>query len=183
MRALATALRTGPMTLYNYVSGREELEELVVSAVAARVATPEPTGDWPADVRAVATALWRTVREHPAAVPLVLTRRTSSPAALAPAEALAAALARSGLDGPDLLAAFRTVMAFVMGVAQAELAGLLTRGNASQAAGRVADLAGNELPTLARLAGLGVRFADEEFARGLEFVLAGLRTAAADSIP
>ncbi|WP_229925107.1 TetR/AcrR family transcriptional regulator C-terminal domain-containing protein [Streptomyces sulfonofaciens] len=104
--------------------------------MAARVDTAEPTDDWLADVRAAATALYRAVREHPAAVPLVLTRRTSSPAALAPAEALAAALARGGLDGPDLPAAFRAVMAFVMGVAQAELAGpLAPGGDAAQASG------------------------------------------------
>lgn len=178
MRSLATALRTGPMTLYNYVSGREELEELVVDAVAARVETPEPTDDWVADVRAAATALYRAVREHPGAVPLVLTRRTSSPGALVPAEALAAALARGGLDGPDLLAAFRAVMAFVMGLAQAELAGPLAHGDApAQAAGRIAGLAGDRLPTLARLAGLGPRHSGEEFARGLDFVLDGLQMA------
>ena len=35
MRALAAALGTGPMTMYNYVSDKEGLEELVVAAVVA----------------------------------------------------------------------------------------------------------------------------------------------------
>ncbi|MFJ3824646.1 TetR/AcrR family transcriptional regulator [Streptomyces nodosus] len=179
MRSLAAALGTGPMTLYNYVAGREALEELVVDAVSARVAVPRPTGDWLADTRGIARALWSTVREHPAVVPLMLTRRTSSADSLAPAEALAAALARGGLDGPDLLAAFRTVMAFVMGVAQAELAGpLAPEESPSDAAGRIAALADGSLPTLARLASVGADFAGDEFERGLTFVLAGIAGAA-----
>ncbi|MYV57097.1 TetR/AcrR family transcriptional regulator, partial [Streptomyces sp. SID3212] len=61
MRSLAAALRTGPMTLYNYVKDREALEELVVDAVAAQVDLPEPTDDWAADTRAAAAALWHAV--------------------------------------------------------------------------------------------------------------------------
>ncbi|MFI6082043.1 TetR/AcrR family transcriptional regulator C-terminal domain-containing protein [Streptomyces sp. NPDC051217] len=182
MRSLAGALETGPMTLYNYVKGRGELEELVVGAVAARVDMPAPTDDWHADTRAAATALWRTVRAHPAAMPLVLTRRTSSPAGLAPAEGLASALARSGLDGADLLAAFRTVMAFVMGLAQAELAGpLAPEGAADAEAHRVGALTEGALPALFRLASIGAEYADEEFDRGLALVLMGIQQAVASA--
>ncbi|RKR92236.1 TetR family transcriptional regulator [Micromonospora pisi] len=175
MRSLAASLQTGPMTLYNYVDSREALEELVVDAVSALVEMPEPTDDWVADTRAVATALWRTFRAHPAAIPLVLTRRTSSRASLAPAEALAAALARGGLDGVDLFVAFRTVSAFVMGIAQAELAGRLSREeDAGSAAQRVAALAPDALPTLSKLAPVGAAFTGQEFERGLTVVLNGL---------
>lgn len=175
MRSLAASLQTGAMTLYNYVDGREALEELVVDAVSALVEIPEPTDDWVADTRAVATALWRTFRAHPAAIPLVLTRRTSSRASLAPAEALAAALARGGMDGIDLFVAFRAVSAFVMGIAQNELAGRLSREeDAGSAAQRVAALAPDALPTLSKLAPVGAAFTGQEFERGLTVVLNGL---------
>ena len=36
MRSLASALGTGPMTLYNYVKDREGIEELVVEAWLCR---------------------------------------------------------------------------------------------------------------------------------------------------
>ncbi|MBW8705748.1 Tetracycline repressor protein class E [Streptomyces sp. MBT84] len=182
MRSLAASLRTGPMTVYNYVDGRDALEELVVDAVSARVEVPEPTGDWIADTRAVATALWRAVRAHPAAIPLVLTRRTSSPASLVPAEALASALACGGLHDDDLMVAFRTVMSFVMGIAQAELAGPITRGaTRDSAAQRLGALAEDGLPTLAKLAPIGAALAGQEFDRGLEMILAGIRLTAAQS--
>src|SRR3954451_18820744 len=78
MRSLAAALGTGPMTVYNYVADKEGLEELVVAAVVADVPIPAPTDDWRHDVHAIATAMWRGVRAHPAAIPLVLTRRMAS---------------------------------------------------------------------------------------------------------
>ncbi|MEU7755849.1 TetR/AcrR family transcriptional regulator C-terminal domain-containing protein [Micromonospora sp. NPDC049171] len=147
MRSLAASPQTGPMTLYNYVESREALEELVVDAVSARVALPGPTDDWLAETRAVATALWRTYRAHPAVIPLILPRRTSSRASLVPTETLAAALARGGLKGVDLFVAFRAVSAFVTGIAQNELAGALTRekdpasaaAHRSTCAGRTTD--------------------------------------------
>ncbi|WP_327036281.1 TetR/AcrR family transcriptional regulator [Micromonospora ureilytica] len=175
MRSLAASLKTGAMTLYNYVDSREALEELVVDAVSSRVQIPEPTDDWRADTRAVATAMWRTFRAHPAVIPLILTRRTSSRASLAPAEALAAALARGGLDGVDLFVAFRAVSAFVTGIAQNELAGALSREkDPASAANRVEALARGALPTLAELAPVGAVFSGQEFERGLTLVLNGI---------
>ena len=78
MRALATALGTGPMTLYNYVADKEGLEELVVAAIVAEVLLPDPTDDWQHDVVRHRDRDVAGVRAHPAAIPLVLTRRMST---------------------------------------------------------------------------------------------------------
>src|SRR4051812_9579495 len=127
MRSLAAELGTGAMTLYNHVEHREDLEVLVVDAVMAKAKWPKAQReDWRDDVRAIATAVWRAVRAHPDVIPLVLTRRSRSPAALEVAEALLGALARSGRSGRRLLVAFRAVTAFVTGFAQVELAGPLS---------------------------------------------------------
>ena len=123
MRSLAAALDTGPMTLYNYVADKEGLEELVVAAIVAEVRLPDPTDDWQQDAYAIANAMWQGVRAHPAAIPLVLTRRMSSATGFAAADALIAALSRAGLDDRDRLAAFHAILGFVTGAAQAELAG------------------------------------------------------------
>src|SRR5688572_17445064 len=96
MRRLAAALRTGPMTLYNYVQNREALDALVVDAVMAQARYPAPTGDWREDVRANAVATWRAIRSHPHALPLVLARRGQHQTTLEPAEELLRALAASG---------------------------------------------------------------------------------------
>lgn len=182
MRSLAAALHTGPMTLYNYLDGREALEELVVDAVAAEVPPVAATSDWVADLTAAATGLWATVRLHPAVIPLVLTRRTSTSASLRPAEEIASALARSGLSGFDLLVAFRAVMGFVMGIAQAELAGPLTgyldpRHEATDLAG----IAGEAHPTLAQLSRLAGEDPRREFTEGIRALVRGLALGTSES--
>jgi AcrR family transcriptional regulator len=176
MRSLAGALGTGPMTLYNYAKDREGIEELVVEEVIARVEIPPASGDWRRDAEDVATSLWRAVRAHPAAIPLVLTRRPASAASFAPAEALIAALARAGLDGLELLAAFRSVLGFVMGAAQGELTGPL--------AARVGELASQDHPHVAALAEVSQRStAEGDFGRGLGFLLDGIEARAASASP
>jgi AcrR family transcriptional regulator len=181
MRTLAGALGTGPMTLYNYVEDRGQLEELVAEAVISDVDLPEPAQDWLADVRSVATAIWQAVRRHPNVVPLVLTRRTVSPSSYAPAERLVEALVRGGLDDVDLLAAFRAVLGLVMGSAQAELAGPLSGPNrdAEQAAvaAQIGRLAGAEHPRLAALAQTSRQSsAVADFDRALDLLLAGVQS-------
>jgi hypothetical protein len=63
--------------------------------------------------------MWRGIRAHSAAIPLVQTRRTLSATGFAAADALIAALARAGLPDRDRLAAFHAVLGFVAGAAQA----------------------------------------------------------------
>jgi AcrR family transcriptional regulator len=181
MRSLATALGTGPMTLYNYVRDRGELEELVAEAVIADVKYPAPSDDWSADVRAIAIAMWETVRRHPNAVPLVLTRRTVSASSYLVADRLIAALNRAGLPEEDVLAGFRAVLGLVMGSAQAELAGPLagTGRDSAQiaAAARIGGLAGADHPHIAALARVSQRStATADFERGLGMLLAGIES-------
>jgi AcrR family transcriptional regulator len=176
MRALATALGTGPMTVYNYVPDKEGLEELVVAAVVAEVRIPEPTANWTDDVYAVAEAMWRGIRSHPAAIPLVLTRRTSSATGFAVVDALIAALGRGGLSDPDRLAAFHAVFALVVGAAQAELAGPFTRGrDAGDAAARIGSTAGGAHPHIETLSHVAREVSvEEDFAQGLQMLLDGI---------
>jgi AcrR family transcriptional regulator len=183
MRALAAELGTGAMTLYNHVAHREELEVLVVEAVLAEAKWPRSgRADWQDDLRAVAIASWRAVRAHPHAIPLILTRRSRSPAMFELAEALLAPLARSGRSGPALLHAFRAVTAFVMGFAQAELAGPLTSqaGETPRAIiRRFRALPRDRYPRLIEIAGAAVKSrAEREFRAGLDLLIAGLATPA-----
>jgi AcrR family transcriptional regulator len=169
MRALASALGTGPMTMYNYVADKEGLEELVVDVVV-----PAPTDDWQHDVHAVATAMWRGVRAHPAAVPLVLTRRMASATGFAIADALVGALGRAGLSDRDRLSAFHAVLGLVTGAAQAELAGPLT-GGAAEAAARIGAVAAGAFPHIAALSKVAMATSvEDDFDGGLRMLLDGI---------
>jgi AcrR family transcriptional regulator len=179
MRTLAAALGTGPMTLYNHVADRADLDVLVMEAVLGEMRPPRARRtDWRAEARDVATAMWRAVRAHPHAIPLILTRRSRSPAVLDAAETLLSALARSGRSGRALLVAFRAVTAFVMGFAQAELAGPLAReaGEAPRTViGRIRALPKGRYPRLIEIASAAVSSKSErEFRAGLDALLSGL---------
>ena len=178
MRSLAAALGTGPMTVYNYVADKEGLEELVVAAVVAQVRLPDPTDEWQQDAYAIADAMWRGVRTHPAAISLVLTRRTLSATGFAAADALIAALERAGLADRDRLAAFHAVLGFVVGAAQAELAGPLTRGSdAADAAARIGSVARATYPNIEALSKVAMQTTvEEDFDRGLRMLLDGIAT-------
>lgn len=182
MRALAGALGTGAMTLYNYVGEREELDLLVVEAVIAQARWPQAGHpDWRDEVRAIATALWRAVRAHPHAIPLILTRRSRSPAVFEVTEALLHALARGGRSGHGLLVAFRAVSALIMGLAQSELAGPLARRAAEspqETIARFRALPADRFPRLIEIANAagsaGESAGETEFRASLDLLLAGL---------
>ncbi|MGC4938964.1 TetR/AcrR family transcriptional regulator [Kribbella sp. DT2] len=179
MRSLATALGTGPMTIYNYVDGRQGLEQLVTEAVMAQARwTSEPRDDWRDQVVAVAEGMWQAVRAHPHAVPLILTRRSLDLATLLPAEALLQAIALGGKSGAELLVAFRTLSGFITGFAQAELAGPLALArdeDATAATDRVAALPSEQFPRLTEIVHAAVTSNPEtEFRAGLHIILKGL---------
>jgi len=183
MRTLAARLGTGPMTLYNHVGGRADLDLLVVEAVVGKADwSHAKQADWRREVRGIATEMWRVVRAHPQVIPLILTRRSRSPAVLGVAEALVAARARSGRSGRALLVAFRAVQALVMGFAQVELAGpLSTQAGESPTAviRRVRSLPREQFPHLTQIAAAAARSrAEAEFRRGLDLLIAGLAVGA-----
>lgn len=124
MRAVATELGTGAMTLYSYVVDRASLDALVVDGVLRDLHLPErPSSDWRSDIHLIAEQAWRAVRQHPNAIPLILARRSHSPRFLDIAEALLVALSRSGLSGHALLVAFRAVTTLATAFALNELDG------------------------------------------------------------
>lgn len=180
MRALASKLEVGPMTLYNHVAHREDLEVLVVDAVLQRVVWPQRSdGDWRQAARDIAVAFWRAVRAHPQVIPLILTRRSRSAAVIEASEALLQALAGSGRTGADLLIAFRSVQALIMGFAQVELAGPLSRAageRPQQVIRRFRSLPRERYPHLIEIATAAMRSdPEQEFCASLDILLDGLQ--------
>ncbi|WP_159837755.1 TetR/AcrR family transcriptional regulator [Nocardia sp. CY41] len=182
MRSLAAALGTGAMTIYNYVDGREGLEQLVTGAVMAQARWDiEPSGGWEEQVAAIAVGTWRAVRAHPNAIPLILTRRSLDQDTLRPAEALLEALARGGMSGHRLLIAFRAVSGVIAGSAQAELAGPLAAARGDDARTATDRITRLPTPQFARLIEIAHAALDsdpeDEFRAALQIILAGLRHA------
>ena len=83
-------------------------------------------------------------------------------------------MALSGRSGTELLIAFRTVSGFVMGLAQAQLAGPLSAETDPDVA-RAEALPPERYPRLIEIAKAASKLgADREFRAGLDIVMAGL---------
>jgi len=66
MRRIAARIGSAPTSLYWYVSNKEELYELMVDAAIGLIPLPEqPSGDWRADLAAIARAARATLSDHP----------------------------------------------------------------------------------------------------------------------
>ena len=64
MRRIAQVLRAGTMSLYWHVANKEHLLDLMLDALITEVEVPEPTGDWRADLRALARNHRAMLRRH-----------------------------------------------------------------------------------------------------------------------
>ncbi len=172
MRSTAAELGLGTMSLYRYVDSREQLEDLVVDLVTAGVDPVVPArAAWSTRVTTLALRVRDAIADHPAVVPLLLTRRHRTFGSLAWGEAVLAALADGGLRGRQRTIAFRSVLAYVLGAVQAEHLGSLS-GAGTLA---IAELPPDRYPHLVDAARhAGSISAEDEFRGGLEILLRGM---------
>jgi hypothetical protein len=172
MRSVAGELGVGTMSLYRYVDGRNQLEELLVGLVLDSVDTEVPPGArWDEKVTVLVGRVWKVVGAHPAVVPLLLTRRHRSEGARRWGEAMLGALGEGGFAGEERAIAFRALLSYVLGAVQVEHYGPLS-GPGTTA---LANLGPADYPFLADTAGHARHIPpDVEFHRGLAALLRGL---------
>jgi AcrR family transcriptional regulator len=169
MRSVAKELGMATMSLYRYVTDKDELEVLVVDHVLSGVDLAVPPGDWRDRITEMLSRIREAVVTHPATVPLLLRHRHAVPASLTQIEAMLAILADAGFAGERRVIAQRTIVAYFFGMLQNEHYGALT------GAGTAAMAAQERFPLLAETAAVAGKIAgDAEFHTGLEIVLRGL---------
>jgi AcrR family transcriptional regulator len=122
MRKVATSLGTGPASLYRYVDSRDELLELMVDAVAGEIdLSRPPSGDWRADLVALAHQQRATYRRHRWLLDLVPGRAGLGPRAVDQLEYTLAALTAVNVAGPVKLEAVAMLNGIVALAARTEL--------------------------------------------------------------
>ncbi|MEU8001000.1 TetR/AcrR family transcriptional regulator C-terminal domain-containing protein [Catellatospora sp. NPDC049111] len=171
MRTVAQELNMGTMSLYRYVTDREQLERLVVELVLGGVdfTVPElPT--WQERIAELCERIRLAVQAHPAMVPLLLVHRHASPGVRRSGEAMLSVLAGAGFAGERRVIAFRALVSYLIGALQAEGLGPL-----SGAGTDVLATLGEQYPYLAETAvsARGVT-PQREFGEGLALLLRGL---------
>lgn len=204
IRRLAADLGVDPMAIYHHVPGKDALVTAVVEAVFAGMALPPAEiAPWPDRVRGFAYAYRGVVRSHPNLIRHVVAHAAAVPAAWAAGEAAYAALAAAGLPPEAVVRGVDLLIDWVHGFALAEadhLAGGGAAGGRGEGrgveAGRQAmatRLAENpdRSPTMRQVVSAlplddpASAFAtveadlDASFAFGLDVIVAGLATIAA----
>ncbi|WP_309062178.1 TetR/AcrR family transcriptional regulator C-terminal domain-containing protein [Streptomyces sp.] len=123
MRRVAAQVGAGVMSLYSYAPDKETLVELMVDHVSGELSPAgPPTGDWRADLKAVAHLQRSHMLRHPWLPAALATHRTPGPNTLAFLEHVLAVLRPTGLDGGTRLEIFAQLTAFVAGHVAHEVA-------------------------------------------------------------
>lgn len=123
MRHVAAELGVGAASLYTYVKTRDDLLDLMLDAVAEEYTLDPPSGDWLADVVAVAMQTRDILLRHPWAVRLMEARPSTGPRWLDVLEHVLSALAGHSVDDAAKLEAYGAVNAVVVAYVRSETTG------------------------------------------------------------
>jgi AcrR family transcriptional regulator len=180
LRKVATELGVGPMRLYGYIAGKEELLDLMVDAIHAEI---RPVGDgWREVLRSLAETTRQAAHEHEWLADLLGGRPQLGPHALARGESLVAALGDVEVDA--VMPVVMAVDAYVIGAVRREIAerraeratGLdEQRWQAALGPYLERTFATGRFPALATVVRDAAHLdADETFHLGLDFLLDGI---------
>ena len=122
IRKLANALGTKPMTIYYYVSSKEEIVDGMVERVFAEIEKPSTEGDWLAALRQRCISARAVLNRHRWAAPLMESRTAPGPENLGHHEAVLACLRRGGLSWQMTAHAYAILDAFIYGYSLQEAA-------------------------------------------------------------
>jgi AcrR family transcriptional regulator len=186
MRSVAQHLGTGAASLYAYVSGKDELLELIFEELIGTIPLPTPDPKrWREQVIGMMTDLQRVLVSHRDAALAGIGRVPTSAKALAGSETLAAIMAAGGLEprivalGSDQMFLYVCAFAFEQGLyfnsdrSPEEIADYFQGVHEFMAA-----LPADRYPTMASIASdMTGHDAGSRFAFGLDILLNGLEVA------
>jgi len=167
---LAKKLKVSPSSLYNHVSGREQIVELLRERAMSEVQLPEdcPDRPWSDVVADIMRSYRRSYARYPRLIPLLTLHSVNSTHAFTMYNALAATLRRAGFDAADSLRIITMFDCFVLGSAL-DLA-------APEEPWESGAQAGPELAAALATGGPKPDRADDAFEFGLAVLLRGLST-------
>lgn len=124
MRNLGQDLGVEAMSLYRYVSGREDLLEGVVAHLLEglrQAMETQPAENWQTYLQVMAHGVRAVATEHPAAFPLIATRHPATPWLRPPLrspellESFLEKMSSFGFGDPEIVAIYRAFTSFLLG--------------------------------------------------------------------
>lgn len=161
---LARRLGVSPSSLYNHVTGREQIVELLRGKAMSAVELPDPDGHWIDVVAAIARSYRDSYARYPRLIPLLTAYPVSSTHAVSMYNALAAALSGAGFGAADTLRVITLIDSFVLGSALDAAAPAAPWGSSEDVGPQLA----------AALAAAAQDRAEDAFEFGLAVLLRGL---------
>jgi AcrR family transcriptional regulator len=190
MRAVADRLGSGAMSLYRHVESREALLDLVVLRLTGDATSLVRTGDWRADLAALAQEMRAVLVRRPNLTVLLTSRAASPSAGLANLDVALGILRDAGLSPADAALANHALGNYVAGAALWQAVGLGGAGGeerrrrAAAAAAAIAAVPPELAPNVAWAAdALFAGSLEDRFAFGLEVLLDGLAARIAGQQP
>lgn len=117
--AVARKLQVSPSSLYNHVTGRDHIVELLRERAMSEVHLPtdEPNRPWTDVVADIARSYRRSFARYPRLIPLLTAYAVNSSHAIGMYNVLAVTLRRAGFDAADTLRTITLIDSFVLGSA------------------------------------------------------------------
>ncbi len=118
MPGVAEKLKVRPSSLYNHVTGRAEIIELMRSRAMAEISVAADLAEtWSETVARLARAYRTSYAKHPRLIPILTSHTVRTGVAFAMYNALAQAFSDGGFSPAEVLAAITTLDSFVLGSA------------------------------------------------------------------
>lgn len=115
MRRIARELGAGAMSLYWHIASKDELLDLMLDAIEAEQQFPAPTGDWRADLRAIALTQRAVLHRHQWLMDFIGGRPPLGPNTLRNLERALTITDKLGLDTETAINVLGSVSTYVMG--------------------------------------------------------------------
>ena len=120
IRSLAQHLGVKPMSVYHYVSGKEEILDGIVDLVFSEIDLPRVDGDWHTEMVRRATSAREVLRRHSWAIGLMESRKNPGRATLRHHDAVIGTLRAAGFSVEMTAHAYALIDSYVYGFALQE---------------------------------------------------------------
>ncbi|MDR7300511.1 TetR/AcrR family transcriptional regulator [Haloactinomyces albus] len=186
IRRVASAVGLGTMSLYRYLSSKDDLVELMFDEICGEYVLPRaPSSDWKEDLHDLVRQGRLIMHRHPWTPRLVLERRGYGPNVLRVLESFLTALDAAGVDPAAMLEIYALINGFIASYVASELADEQERrrrsGTAEQHRAYLEPylrsvVESGEYPVFARAVSASGKTADpdEQFERSIGRLLHGL---------
>jgi AcrR family transcriptional regulator len=179
IRGVAKELGVGPMALYTYFRGKDDLFDAVRNHLLAELPAPPADGSWQDKIRAVCRNLRLLMLRHPALAQLLAGRPLSGHETAAAAEGLLQVLRSAGFDAESAARSHTTLFTFVLGASSWEIQMAAEKQDPDRRRrlrATMESLSAAEYPTVVELARelAATAGGDEQFDHGLDLLITGL---------